>query len=97
MSKDLPKLTIKPKEDFPLSDTLGAATFECLSIQLDDVEVRGLRGLDVSLDLDELNIISMTFAAEVEIDLEGVIELVAKAKSVKAGDKLIKLQGGDGM
>lgn len=82
MSHWLHNLTIKPKAGGEFGD-IGAATFDDLSIQLDGIEIKGLRSLDVHLSDDDLNIISMEFAAEVEIDIEGVIELQAEAKKTK--------------
>jgi hypothetical protein len=82
MGKHVPKLEIKPYKSSE-GKALDNLTMDDYGIYLDGMEIRGLRSLSVHLDDNDLNIVSMDFAAELELDIEGLIEIDAQAKRVK--------------
>ena len=84
MGKYIPKLEIKPYHDSSDPERkLDNLTMNDYGIYLDGQEVRGLRSLRIYMEDRDINLVEMEFAAELEIDIEGLIELAAEVNKVK--------------
>ncbi len=78
----LPKLTIRPYTEEELGRKALPAVMDDLSIKLDDVEVRGLRSLNLSLFPHTVNVVEMEIAVgELDVDIEALQEIQANLKA----------------
>ena len=84
----LPKLTIRPYTEEELGRRPLPAALNDLSVQLDGVEVKGLRSLNIGLNHNEVNIAEMEFVVgELDVDIEALQEIQANIKREAEADR----------